>query len=114
MLDELAKLKQFLPLGEDKNEELLAENTGEKNNKTRLQANLRLWLERQKGNRVATIVKGFEGENDELESLAKTLKSHLGVGGTAKLGEIILQGDHRDKVFAFLQSQGHKVKKAGG
>ncbi len=112
MLDELAKFKQFLPEGEDLHTELPAENAAP--SPSLPQANLRIWLERQKGNRVATIIKGYEGENSDLERLAKSLKSHLGVGGAAKGGEIILQGDCRDKVITFLQTQGHKVKKAGG
>ncbi len=111
MFDDLEKIKQFLPKGDDKKETKVSEETAAN---ALPQANLRIWLERQKGNRLATLVKGFEGENDDLERLAKALKSHCGVGGTAKNGEIILQGDHRDKVFAFLIAQGHKVKKAGG
>ncbi|MEY4927259.1 MAG: hypothetical protein RI894_1695 [Bacteroidota bacterium] len=111
MFDDLEKLKQFLPKGDDQKETEINEKATTENLP---QANLRIWLERQKGNRIATVVKGFDGENNDLERLAKALKSHCGVGGTAKNGEIILQGDHRDKVFAFLIAQGHKAKKAGG
>ena len=118
MFDDLEKLRQFLPKGDDLNKNLSeADNETSPNaeNSTLLpQANLRIWLERQKGNRVATLVKGFEGETADLERLAKALKTHCGVGGTAKNGEIILQGDHREKVLVFLKTQGHQVKKAGG
>jgi translation initiation factor 1 len=76
---------------------------------------LRIWLDRIKGGREATVVKGFIGPDTELEQLAKQLKNKCATGGNAKDGHIILQGDHRDKVLAFLLEQGFKnTKKAGG
>lgn len=76
--------------------------------------NLRIWLERKGGGKVATVVKGYIGPQSALEQLAKTLKTACGVGGTSKDGDILIQGDHRDKVIARLTALGMKCKKAGG
>ncbi|CAN5393567.1 translation initiation factor [soil metagenome] len=78
------------------------------------QQDLRVWLERRGGGKVATVVKGFAGRESDLEDLGRLLKSKCGVGGTAKDAEIIVQGDHRDKVIGILMDLKYKVKKAGG
>ena len=78
------------------------------------QQNLKIWLDRLKGGRVATVVRGFVGSSDDLAALGKELKKSCGVGGTAKDGEIIIQGDHRDRVVELLTKAGYKCKKAGG
>ncbi len=76
---------------------------------------LRIWLDRkQRGGKVATIVKGFVGSEDDLKELARELKTKCGVGGAAKDGEIIVQGDHRDRVEEILTKSGYKCKRAGG
>ncbi len=76
---------------------------------------LRIWLDRVKGGKEATVIKGYIGSDDDLADLAKTLKSKCATGGNAKAGNIILQGDHRDKVLKMLTDLGYKnVKKAGG
>lgn len=75
---------------------------------------LKIWLDRLKGGRVATVVRGFVGSADDLAELGKELKKSCGVGGTAKDGEIIIQGDHRDRVLDLLTKAGYKCKKAGG
>jgi translation initiation factor 1 len=67
-----------------------------------------------RGGKVVTVLKGFRMENDELKALAKRIKSKLGVGGNAKNGEIIIQGNNRDKVIEILKDEGFKVKKVGG
>ena len=61
---------------------------------------------------VVTIVTGLPER--ELAETAKTLKRLCGSGGTAKNGIVEIQGDHRDKIVAYLQAQGRAVKKAGG
>ena len=76
--------------------------------------NLRVWLDRLKGGRVATVIRGFVGSDDDLAALGKELKKSCGVGGTAKEGEIIIQGDHRDRVVELLTKAGYRCKRAGG
>ncbi len=76
---------------------------------------LRVWLDRkQRGGKVATIVKGFVGSDDDLKELGRMLKTKCGVGGAAKDGEIFVQSDHRDRVVEILTKSGYKCKRAGG
>jgi translation initiation factor 1 len=76
---------------------------------------LRVWMDKKhRGGKIASVVKGFIGSESDLKDLAKLLKSKCGVGGSAKDGEIIIQGDHRDKILKILLDEGYKAKKAGG
>ncbi len=68
-----------------------------------------LQFQRRNG-KPATLITGFEGSDDELKELAKQLKVTWGVGGSARGGEILMQGDVRDKVRTWLRNQGHQVK----
>jgi translation initiation factor 1 len=66
---------------------------------------------RQRAGKQVTLVKGFTGRSDDLAALAKTLKTRCGVGGTAKDGEITIQGDLRDKLVALLTQMGYGAKR---
>ncbi len=66
---------------------------------------------RHRGGKVVTLVEGFIGEEANLEDLGKKLKSFCGTGGSAKDGEIIVQGDQREKVLQWLMKNGYKLAK---
>lgn len=66
---------------------------------------------RQRAGKQVTLVEGFIGTAEDLSGLARTLKTKCGVGGTAKDGEITIQGDFRDKVVELLKSMGYNAKR---
>lgn len=74
--------------------------------------NLRVSIEKKnRGGKTATIVKGFIGTEDDLKLLAKTLKTRCGVGGAAKDGEIIIQGELKEKIIDLLKKEGYSGTK---
>jgi translation initiation factor 1 len=76
------------------------------------QQKLRIKLEtKHRAGKAVTLVEGFVGKNEDLEELGKKLKSFCGTGGSAKDGEIIVQGDHRDKVLQWLLKNGYSSSK---
>lgn len=73
---------------------------------------LRVILEtKHRAGKTVTIVYGFQGKEEDMNALGKALKNHCGTGGSVKDGEIIIQGDHRQKVFQFLQLKGYNKTK---
>lgn len=79
------------------------------------QQKLRVMIDRkQRRGKEVTLVTGFVGSEDTLKDLGKFLKQKCGVGGSAKDGEIMVQGNHRDKVVTLLKEKGYTQTKASG
>lgn len=76
--------------------------------------NLKICIDKHRAGKTAVIIKGFLGSNFELKCLSKILKSKCGVGGSTKNGEIIIQGDIREKVMQILEKEGYSYKRVGG
>lgn len=73
---------------------------------------LRVILEtKHRAGKTVTIIYGFVGKLSDMESIGKALKNHCGTGGSVKEGEIIIQGDHRQKVFQYLKQKGYNKAK---
>ncbi|MDP6339187.1 MAG: translation initiation factor [Candidatus Marinimicrobia bacterium] len=90
--------------------------TPEQENETVTQdrQDFRVHLDRRRGGKIVTIVRGFVGQQQVLSALGKTLKQQCGVGGTVKDNEILIQGNVRDKVISLLTQKGHIAKPSGG
>ncbi|MFZ2905190.1 MAG: translation initiation factor [Cyclobacteriaceae bacterium] len=79
------------------------------------QQQLRVQLDKSmRAGKQVTLVTGFVGKTGDIEALGKLLKMKCGVGGSVKDREIIIQGDHRDKIVQILTKEGYKVKRVGG
>ena len=92
----------------DFNEEIIETLANEKQN-------LRVQLDKKaRAGKQVTLITGFVGTDEDMESLAKRLKNLCGCGSSVKDAEILLQGDFREKIMTWLLAQNYKVKKVGG
>ena len=76
--------------------------------------NLKVCIDKHRAGKIAVIIKEFIGTTEDLKSLGKLLKSQCGVGGSVKNGEILIQGNIRDKVMSILEKEGYNYKRVGG
>ena len=107
--DRLAALRGSLEPDSEQHEEI-SDAEPETSSSVQTQA-LTIFYERKgRGGKQATIITGFTIPDDALQELASQMKRTLGTGGSARAGEILIQGDRRDAVRSFLRQKGYKVK----
>ena len=96
----------------DPNFKLPEENTEEQETIEPSQQKLKIRLDtKHRAGKAVTLVEGFIGSINDLEELGKKLKLFCGTGGSVKDGEIIIQGDNREKILQWLQKNGYKLAK---
>lgn len=66
---------------------------------------------KHRAGKTVTVIYGFVGKEEDMNQLGKALKNHCGTGGSVKDGEIIIQGDHRQKIFQYLKQKGYNKTK---
>lgn len=103
--DALSRLRGDLPPGEEEKEEAASSPAPVKKEKI----NISVERKGRKG-KTATIADGFLCDDSELEEIASKAKRHLGTGGSARGGEILIQGECRERLAEFLRSLGYVVK----
>lgn len=97
--------EEFQPHSEEQHEETLSPGD------QKLEAH---FSSKGRGGKIVTVIKGFEGKEEDLIELGKHLRKKCGVGGSVKDGDIIIQGDVREKVMLLLKNDGYRVKRVGG
>lgn len=105
------QLKKLFPEHQPSNE---PEETVRENHELFIQKEPMICKYEKRKGKPTTIISGYEGEDEDFKILAKEIKSKLAVGGSFKDGEIIIQGDYRDKIMKILQDKGFKTKRVGG
>ena len=75
---------------------------------------LEVWIDKHRAGKTAIIIKGYVGNLSDIKDLSKKLKTKCGVGGSVKNGEIIIQGNVRDKIMDILKQDGYRYKRVGG
>ena len=75
---------------------------------------LEVCIDKHRAGKTAIIIKGYVGNLSEIKDLSKKLKTKCGVGGSVKNGEIIIQGNVRDKIMDILKQDGYRYKRVGG
>ena len=75
---------------------------------------LEVCIDKHRAGKTAIIIKGYVGNLSEIKALSKKLKTKCGVGGSVKNGEIIIQGNVRDKIMDILKQDGYRYKRVGG
>ncbi len=108
-LNDLSDLKKLFP--EAEGAYTPAPEAPEETTKQYLEAH---FSNKGRGGKTVTVIKGFEGTDAKLKFLAKNIKQYCSVGGSVKDGEVIIQGNVRDKVIEFLRNEGYHVKRVGG
>lgn len=105
---------EFIQMGNPENAPVMPDDETQSPDLAKMQ--VRVHIERKhRGGKEVSIVKGITLVSDALESIAKELKTKCGVGGVVKDGDIIIQGNNRDKIIHILLEKGFKnIKKAGG
>jgi translation initiation factor 1 len=78
------------------------------------QQQIRIHLDRKGGGKIVSVIKGFQESIDVLNRIAKFLKKGCGVGGSIKNGNILIQGNHREKIQNLLLTKGYSAKLSGG
>lgn len=68
----------------------------------------------KRNGKPSTIIEGYEGSDEDFKILSKEIKTKLGVGGSFRGGEMLIQGDFRDKIMSLLKDKGFRVKRVGG